>query len=108
MVLVGESVLKRARALFESLHHTRTNDNSAQRRVPAGCALAESDHVRHNAPVIDREWFSGAAHAGHHLIGDEKHIMLPTDFSDALDVAIGRHGSAQRRADDWLKNKSSD
>src|SRR5580765_3541843 len=105
MALISKAVLKRPGAALKGLHNTGTDDNSAQRRISAGCTFAERDHVRRNVPVIDRKWFSGAAHAGHYFICDEQHVMAAADFSNTLCVAVGRDSCAQCCTDDRFKDK---
>jgi hypothetical protein len=45
------------------------------------------DHVRFYPPVVDPEVLPGPAHAGHHFVGDEKHVVPVADLADFLVVA---------------------
>src|SRR5579864_3299437 len=108
MVLIGKAVLKRAGTAFKSFYYPWSYNHATKRRISAGRTFAECDHVRHNIPVIDSEGCAGASHAGHYFIGDEQHVMVAADISNALNVAIGRHRRAQSRADDRFKNKCRD
>ena len=52
--------------------------------------------------MLDPPQPTGAPPAGHHLVGDEQHVMAVADLANHLEVP-GRGGChAQRRADDRL------
>src|SRR5215831_5874962 len=55
--------------------------------------------------MLDREWFSGATHAGHDFIGDEQDSALMTDFGDALDVTVGWNSRAECGANNGLEDE---
>jgi hypothetical protein len=52
--------------------------------------------------------FSGAAHAGHDFVGDEKNSAVAANFRDALDITVGRSGCAEGGAYNRLENKCGD
>ena len=59
-------------------------------------------------PVLNREWFSRAAHAGHDFVGDQQNAAARQISAIRCDVAVRRNRSAERGADDRLENKGGD
>src|SRR6266478_1599853 len=106
MGLIGEAMLEGAAATFEGGGNARRDQDGAERRVPTGDSLPDQDEVGLDIPVLDCEWFSGAAHAAHDFVGDQQNAPVAADFSDALGVALWRNGSAERRADYGLEEES--
>src|SRR6266513_2640414 len=64
MRLISEAVHEGARAPFECRDDARGNENRAERRVTAGHSLTHQNNVRFDAPMLDSERLSGAAHSG--------------------------------------------
>ena len=58
--------------------------------------------------MIHGEGFSGAAHAGHDFVGDEKNSAVAADFGDALDVAVGRSCCAECGSDYRFEDEGGD
>ncbi len=58
--------------------------------------------------MLDGERFSGAAHAAHDFIGDQKNAVASADFGNSRGVAVGRSGGAESRADYWFENEGGD
>ena len=58
--------------------------------------------------MLDSEWISGAAHAGHDFVGDEKNSAIATNFRDALYVTFRRSGAAERCSDDGFEDERGD
>jgi len=58
--------------------------------------------------MIHGKGFSGAAHAGHDFVCDEKNFAVAADFGQALDVAVGRNCCAECGADDRFEDKGGD
>ena len=56
--------------------------------------------------MVNRKISPGAAHAGHHFIGDQKNSMPPADLGNTLQIAGRRHDCAQSRSADWFNNES--
>src|SRR6266852_1892603 len=106
MGLIGEAMLEGAAAAFEGRGNARRNQDGAERRVPTGDSLPDQDEVGFNIPVLDGEWYSGAAHAAHNFVGDQQNAPAAADFSDALGVAFWRNGGAERCADNGLEEES--
>ena len=57
------------------------------------------------ARVLNRKISAGAAHAGHHLVGDQQNAMAPANFGDFLQISGRRDNSPQGRAADRFENK---
>ena len=55
--------------------------------------------------MIDREISSGAAHAGHDLIGNEQHAALPANLGNFLKISLGWDGRAQGSSAYRLENE---
>ena len=108
MRLIRETVLKYAGTFGKRIGNAPGNEDRAEWRVPACDSLAHQNHVRFNAPVLNRERLSSAAHAGHDFIGDEKDAVFAADFSDARGVSLGGCGGAESGADDRFENKGAD
>src|SRR5216683_7042764 len=108
MRLIRETVLEGAGAAFEYGSHARRNEDSAEWRVAAGDSLPDQNDVGLNVPVLHGEWLSGAAHATHDFIGDQKDSPIAADFRDALRITIRRHRSSERRADDRFEDEGGD
>src|SRR5208282_581516 len=71
MSLVSESMLEGSGAILKSFDNIRRDENSSERCIAAGDSLPRQNNVRFHAPVLHREWFSRAADASHHFIGDK-------------------------------------
>src|SRR5207245_11571269 len=98
MRLVCEAVHERTRAAFERFDNARGNQHRAERRVTARDSLPHQNQVWLDTPVLNGKRLSGAAHAGHDFVGDEKYPVFAADFGDTWNVTIRRHGSTERRA----------
>jgi hypothetical protein len=101
-------LLEDSGAALESFGHMWRNENRAERRVAAGNSLPYKDNVRFEPPVLDGEGLPRAAQSAHDFIGDQQDGPAAADFRDARRVTIGRNGSAERGAHDWLKQESRD
>src|SRR5260370_148736 len=106
MSLIRKAVHECAGAVLECFDHARGNEHGAQRRVTAGDSFPHQNNVRIDAPVLHGEWFSRAAHAAHHFVGDQKNSALAADFRDPCRVTFGWHGGTQGGANNRLENKS--
>jgi len=84
MRLIREAVHEGARAPFECRDDARGNENRAERRVTAGNSLTHQNNVRFDAPMLDSERLSGAAHSGHNFVGNQKDTVPDADVRDAL------------------------
>ncbi len=73
----------------------------AERHVGSGDALGGGEDVGRNAPVLHGEPLSGAAPAGHDLVGDEQDSGLIADAAELGHVLVRRHDDAVG-ADDRL------
>ena len=105
MCLISETVHEGAGAAFKRRDDARGNENRAERCVSAGDSFPHQNNVRFDAPVLDSEWFSGTAHAGHNFVRDEENSIFAADFRDARGVTFGRHGGAEGGTDDRLKDE---
>src|SRR5260370_2472278 len=106
MSLIRKAVHECAGAVLECFDHARGNEHGAQRRVTAGDSFPHQNNVRLDAPVLHGEWFSRAAHAAHHFVGDQKNSALAADFRDPCRVTFGWHGGTQGVANNRLEDKS--
>src|SRR5438309_138013 len=102
MVAVSEAVMKAA-AGVHGLDDTSACHHGSAWYVPTGQALAGREDVGpHARPVLQAEPSSGAAHARHHLVGDEEHAVAVARLSHEP-VILGRWNDRSRRgADDRL------
>ena len=108
MGLIRKAMRKCAGASGDRLRHVRRGDDGAEGRVAAGNALAGENHVGRDAPMINGEWATGAAHASHDFVGDEENPVAAANFSDALEVAVGRLDGAESGAGDGFEKKRGD
>src|SRR5580704_6308700 len=106
MRLIREAMHERAGAAFERFDDARGNEHGTERRVAAGDSLPDQNNVRLNVPMLDGKRFSGAAHAGHDFVSDQKNAVFAENLGDARGVAFGRHGGAKRGANDRFEDKS--
>ncbi|SKZ36268.1 Uncharacterised protein [Mycobacteroides abscessus subsp. abscessus] len=87
----------------EGFGDARRDEDRTHRDVPRRQALRCGHHVgleikaRRSEPALA----SDTAEAGHHLVGDEQHIVVAADLSDLGQIALGRKVDAAR-ADDRL------
>src|SRR5688572_30163571 len=77
----------------------RLDDHPTEWGVAAAHAFRAGDQVRHDSPVVDPEFSAGAPETGHHLVGDEEHVVRIADATDFLEVAGGGRLGTERRAD---------
>ena len=76
------------------------DQDAADRLIAASEALGDGDEVGHDALLLDGVERAGAAHAAHHLVGDEEDAVPVADLAHALEVAgHRRHGTLGRAAD---------
>src|SRR5260370_22117919 len=101
MALIGEAMLQRSAAACDRLPHVLANQYGPERRISAGEPFAQQNNVWHDSPMLHREILAGAASARHHFVGNQENAVAVADFTDALDVAIGRRGAGSR-ADNGL------
>jgi len=105
MRLIGEAVHESGGAFFEGIDDAGSDEDGAEGRVTAGDSLAGENDVGLEAPVLAGEGLAGAAHAGHDFVGDEEDAVAAADFGDAGGVAVDGGNSAERGADDGLKDE---
>ena len=108
MRLVGEAVHEGGGAFFEGVDDAGSDEHGAEGSVTAGDSLSREDDVGFEIPVLAGEGLSGAAHAGHDFVADEKDAVAAANFGDAGGVAVDSGDGAKRRADYWLKDEGSD
>src|SRR5438045_1729001 len=58
--------------------------------------------------MLNGKGFSGAAHAGHNFVGDEKNSAVAADFADAVRIAVGRSCRAECGADYRFEDEGGD
>jgi len=107
MSLVGEAVLESAGATLEGFDHAARDENGAEGCVTAGNSLPYQNNVWLDIPVLNCEGLSGPTHAAHDFVGDEKDAVLAAYLCDALGIAVGRDGCAERCADYRFENERS-
>src|SRR5436309_9709590 len=89
MMTVGEAVVETAGRVHR-LGHASAGEHGAARYVAARHSLARRQDVGpHARPVLHPEPPSGAAHARHHLVGDEEHAVAVARLPHAA-VILGR------------------
>jgi predicted metalloprotease with PDZ domain len=108
MRLIGEAVHEGGGAFFEGVNDARSDEDCAERCVTAGDSLPSENDVRLEAPMLAGERFSGAAHAGHHFIGNKEDAVTSADFRDAVSVSVDGGRCAECGADDGLEDESGD
>src|SRR5580704_15539964 len=56
--------------------------------------------------MVDGKIPPGAAHAGHHFIGDQKNSMAAANLRHTLQISGRRYNRTQGRSADWFDNES--
>jgi hypothetical protein len=108
MRLISEPVHEGGSALFESVDDAGSDEDCAERCVPAGDSLSGEDDVRLEGPVLASEGFSGAAHAGHDFVGKQEDAVAAADFGDTGGVAVDGGRGAERGANYGFENEGGD
>ena len=85
---VHKGVWLEARPNFSAREKARHRHHAAAQR------FAEADDIGRHAPMIHTENFAGAAKAGLHFVGNQKHAVAAADFAQARPIIIGRHNGA--------------
>ena len=80
-------------------------EDAGQRGVTAGHPLARDEDVRRAGPVLVAEGASGAAEAGHDLVGDQQDVVAIADLADSRPVPFGRDEGAAARTHDRLAHE---
>ena len=105
MAGVGEPA--RVDAIVERRGDLVRDDHAAERDVSRVHALGETDEVRRDAPVLDREPLAAAAEPGHHLVGDQHDAVAVAEIPHALQVS-GRWHEDPVRAHDRFEDHRRD
>ena len=85
-----------------------SRQRGGQGHISAGQPLADGHQIRGDALMLTGKHLSCAAKSCRHFIGDEQHIILSAEFTDALQVAGRGHDHAGRGLHQWFDDKSGD
>src|SRR6266511_204856 len=85
--------------LLEVLRDGRAHRDRPERDVARGEPLGDRHDVRHDAPVVHREPFAGAAEPRHDLVGDQQDAVAVAEGAHPLEVAVRRDQDAVGPAD---------
>ena len=102
---VGVAVLEEARAVGDGVVDGSGAQHGADWLVARAESLGDADDVRRDAFGLAGEQASGAAHAAHHLVENEKHAVPVADLPDAGEVSLDRRDGAEGRSRDGLGQK---
>ena len=103
-----EDVLERRARAPERVPVRLPDRDRAERRVAAGDPLAHRDHVRHDAPAVDRERRAGPPEAGDDLVHDEEDAVAVADLAHEREVVVRRCDRAAHGRDDRLRDEGGD
>ncbi len=102
MAAVGVAVGDRARAAAvgeKGVGDLVAQRSRAERHVARRDALGQAPDVGLHAPQPGTEQGAAAAEAGHHLVGDEQHVVTVADLAHQRPVGGRRHDHAGRTLD---------
>ena len=82
------------------VHHGVVNkisaDHTAQRNDAIGHAFGKVEHVGHHTVIVGAEVGAHAAKACDHLVKNKQNAVLVTNFTQALQVTLGRQIPTRR------------
>ena len=87
---ISVAMLEKPTARCKCIKNTVRHHQRANRLVACTKPLGDGNHVGLDAIVIAGEQMAGPAHAAHHLVEDQQHIIFIADRPNALEIAIDR------------------
>ena len=106
-VVAGEREVHEAAAL-QHIHHLVARGDGTERHVPTAQPLAAHDDVGLEGEVLVAEVATRAAVTGHHLVGDEQHVVLPAQVGDRAPVLVAGGEACAGRAGHRLGDEPGD
>ena len=105
-VAIGEAVDEAARQ--DRLSDVARCGNKAERPVATRHALCGEQQVWLHVPVVRPEPGSRSPEAGHHLVGNEEHLIARAPGAHYGPIVVGWDGGGERCTNDRLGNKGGD
>ena len=103
---VGEAVHEAAR--HDRLSNVARCGNKAERPVATGDTLGGEQEIRLHVPMVHSKPGSRSPEAGHHLVGNEEHLVARAPCADRRPIVVGWNGGGERCADDRFGDKGGD
>ena len=104
-------------AVGEAVHEPRGDErignvlrggHKAERPVAARRPLRRDEQVGGHVPVVHAEPGAGATESGHHLVGDEEHLVASAPGAYRRPVVIRWNRGGERCAHNWLGDERGD
>ena len=108
MVHIRMPVRQHARPGGDRVHHALARQHAGDRLVARAQPLRHGDDVGRDTLRRDREQGPGAAHATHHLVGDEQGAVAVANLADPCKIARRRRHATQGRAGHRLGHERGD